>query len=74
MHFHDLRQAGATWYAPGATLQELQVRLCHASPTAAMRYQHATPERDALLAETMSERMTTGTIIPISASAKDAPG
>ena len=50
--------------SPGATLKELQARLGHASPPAAMRYQHAITERDAFLAEAMSERMLAATINP----------
>lgn len=56
VHFHDLRHAGATWLAiSGATTRELMARVGHASPAAALRYQHATEERDASLAEALSE-------------------
>lgn len=74
VHFHDLRHAGATFYAPGATLKELQARLGHASPAAAMRYQHATAERDAVLADAMSERMVAAKVTPISGAGGVAAG
>jgi integrase len=50
-HFHDLRHSGLTWTAAsGATVAELMSRAGHASPAAAMRYQHATRDRDRALA------------------------
>ena len=43
LHYHDLRHTGLTWAAAsGASVAELMVRGGHASPTAALRYQHAT--------------------------------
>jgi integrase len=52
LHFHDLRGSGATWAATaGATVRELMSRLGHASPTVALRYQHATLERDRAIAD-----------------------
>ena len=51
LHFHDLRHTGLTLAAAtGATTAELMRRAGHASPDAALRYQHATLERDFLLA------------------------
>jgi integrase len=51
LHLHDLRHFGATLAAQaGATTKELMTRLGHASPVAALRYQHATAERDQALA------------------------
>lgn len=56
LRFHDLRHSSATWYAQtGATLAELMDRLGHASPQAAMRYQHAARGRDAELSAAMSD-------------------
>ncbi|MCU1428668.1 MAG: site-specific integrase [Actinomycetia bacterium] len=44
---HDLRHAGATLAAwTGASTKELMARLGHASPRAALRYQHAASSRD----------------------------
>jgi integrase len=51
LHFHDLRHTGLTLAAAtGATTAELMRRAGHASPDAALRYQHSTLERDSLLA------------------------
>lgn len=58
LHFHDLRGSGATWagYA-GATMSELMARLRQTTPAAAMRYQHATLERDHAIAEKLGALM-----------------
>jgi len=56
LHFHDLRHTGATLAAAtGASTRELMLRLGHSSPTAALRYQHATMERDAVIAKALSD-------------------
>ena len=45
--FHDLRHTGLTLYArAGATLSEIMARGRHKHPEVAVRYQHATLERD----------------------------
>lgn len=55
LRFHDLRHTGATLAAAtGATLAELMRRLGHFTPVAAMRYQHATDDRDKAIAEALS--------------------
>ena len=55
LRFHDLRHTGNTLAAStGASTRELMARLGHASPQAALRYQHATRERDRLIAEALS--------------------
>ena len=55
IHFHDLRGAGLTWAATqGATTRELMARAGHASPAAALRYQHVAEDRDAAIAEALS--------------------
>jgi integrase len=55
-HFHDLRHTANTLAAStGASLRELMYRMGHASPQAALRYQHATRERDRLVAESVNE-------------------
>jgi integrase len=52
LRFHDLRGSGATWAArAGATVRELMSRLGHSTPSMALRYQHATLERDKAIAE-----------------------
>jgi len=55
LRFHDLRHTGATLAAQaGATTAELQARLGHATPDAAMIYQHAARGRDQELAARLS--------------------
>jgi integrase len=55
LHFHDLRHSGLTWSAAtGASLAELMRRGGHASPRAALRYQHATADRDRALADALA--------------------
>ena len=52
---HGLRHTSATFAAwLGATLAELQARIGNSTPNMAMRYQHASAERDAQLAARMS--------------------
>lgn len=52
LHLHDLRGSGATWAATlGATVRELMARLGHKTERMAIRYQHATSERDQAIAE-----------------------
>lgn len=52
VHLHDLRHVAATMAATtGATTKELMHRLGHASPAAALRYQHATAKRDEVIAD-----------------------
>ena len=56
LHFHDLRHSGLTWTAAtGATLAELMRRAGHATPRAARIYQHATEDRDRVLADALSK-------------------
>ncbi|WP_460664181.1 tyrosine-type recombinase/integrase [Kribbella swartbergensis] len=53
---HALRHTGAVLAAQsGATIAELMARLGHTTPTMAMKYQHASEERDLLLAKRLSE-------------------
>lgn len=54
IHFHDLRHSGNTWAAStGASLSELMRRMGHASSDAALRYQHATNDRDRAIADAL---------------------
>jgi integrase len=49
--FHDLRHTAATLATThGATVREVQARLGHASPAAALRYQHLVAGRDLAVA------------------------
>lgn len=54
LHLHDLRHTGLTLAgATGATTMELMHRAGHSSADAAMRYQHATKDRDRLIADAL---------------------
>jgi integrase len=51
LHFHDLRHVANTLTAAsGASTRELMYRMGHVSAAAALRYQHATRDRDAAIA------------------------
>ncbi len=54
---HDLRHHAATLTArmPGITTKELMARIGHASPRAALVYQHATRERDRAVASYLDD-------------------
>ena len=72
LHFHDLRHSGLTFVArSGVTNKELMARGGHASPTAALRYQHAATDRDREIADALGElfdapRGRGGKVVPIS--------
>jgi len=54
LRFHDLRHAAATIAAEtGATTKNLMHRMGHASPAAALRYQHARDDRQRDIADAM---------------------
>ena len=56
LRFHDLRHSGLTWSAStGASVAELMRRAGHASQAAALRYQHATNERDRAIAQALAK-------------------
>ncbi len=58
LHWHDLRHFAATLAAQhGASMAELQARLGHSTVNAAMRYQHATHERDNQIAKNIDKAM-----------------
>lgn len=58
LHLHDLRHTGLTFAAAtGATTAELMRRAGHASTEAALRYQHATRDRDRILAKALEAIM-----------------
>lgn len=57
--FHDLRHTGNTLAATtGASTKELMARMGHASPRAALIYQHATRDRDVAIAAALSDLVT----------------
>lgn len=56
LRWHDLRHTGAVLAAQaGATLADLQSRLGHSTPAAALIYQHAADGRDVEIARRLSE-------------------
>lgn len=58
LRFHDLRHTGNTLAAAtGASVAELMARMGHASPAAALRYQHATRDRDRVIADALGGLM-----------------
>jgi integrase len=60
LHFHDLRHTGNTLAAgTGASTKELMARMGHASPRAALIYQHATAEREDTIARALSDLIST---------------
>ena len=69
LRFHDLRHTAGTLAAhTGATTRELMARLGHASPRAAMVYQHAAEDRDRLIAErldAMTAEAGLAAVVPI---------
>lgn len=58
--------AGLTWSAAtGATTKELMRRAGHASPGAALRYQHATEDRDQVLAAALADLVPSAGVLPL---------
>jgi len=56
LRFHDLRHTGNTLAAmTGASTKELMTRMGHSSTRAALGYQHATEERERLIATKLNE-------------------
>jgi integrase len=63
---HDLRHTADTLAAAtGATLPELMHRMGHATPHSAIRYLHATKQRDKVIAEALAELRPNAPVIPI---------
>lgn len=55
LHFHDLRHTGNTLAAStGASTRELMSRMGHSTARAALIYQHASVDRDRLIADAVS--------------------
>ncbi|HUZ44654.1 MAG TPA: tyrosine-type recombinase/integrase [Acidimicrobiales bacterium] len=78
LRFHDLRHTAGTLAArTGATTKELMARLGHASPRAAMVYQHAAEDRDRLIADRldlMAEESGLAAVVPLSGRTRKASG
>lgn len=65
IHLHDLRHlAGTLAASTGAGTKELMYRLGHSSHQAALRYQHATKERDRAIADGINELVDERTSSP----------
>ncbi|MCD0482746.1 tyrosine-type recombinase/integrase [Streptacidiphilus sp. ASG 303] len=59
LRFHDLRHTGNTLAAStGASTKELMARMGHSTARAALIYQHATAERERLIAQSVSDLVT----------------
>ncbi|MDP9331807.1 MAG: site-specific integrase [Actinomycetota bacterium] len=62
LRLHDLRHTCNTLTAAtGASTRELMHRMGHASPRAALRYQHATRDRDVVIATALDQIIQEGT-------------
>ena len=58
VRFHDLRHTGNTLAATtGASTRELMARMGHASPRAALIYQHASADRDRAIADALAAQI-----------------
>jgi len=65
LRFHDLRHTAGTLAAQtGATTKELMARLGHASPRAALIYQHASEDRDRLIADRLADMTRRSKLVP----------
>jgi integrase len=65
-HLHDLRHTGLTLAAAaGATVAELMHRGGHSTPASAMRYQHASVERDRVIADAMAPLLPLAQVVSI---------
>ncbi|MER5538663.1 tyrosine-type recombinase/integrase [Streptomyces mirabilis] len=61
LHFHDLRHTGNTLAAStGASTRELMARMGHSTARAALIYQHASADRDRLIADAVSGLVNKG--------------
>ena len=73
LHMHDLRHTGNTWAAAtGASTRELMARMGHSTPDAALRYQHATRDRDRVIAEALAAMASPAPIVPLESAKKSA--
>jgi integrase len=71
--FHDLRHFALTMAATtGASTKELMRRAGHASPDAALRYQHATEDRDKAIADALTALANRADVLLLSPSPKES--
>ena len=65
MRFHDLRHFAATMFATtGASTKEIMCRGGWRSVAMVVRYEHASEERDALLAQALNPFTKGGNVVP----------
>lgn len=75
LRLHDLRHTGLTLAAAtGATVAELMHRAGHASASAALHYQHATADRDRVLAKALANLAMPPSVLPIDGSRRECGG
>ena len=75
LRWHDLRHTAGTLAArTGATTKELMARLGHASPRAAMVYQHASEDRDRLIADRLAAMARDPGLVPDSVDGRPSAG
>jgi hypothetical protein len=58
--------------ATGASTKELMARMGHANSAAALRYQHATADRDQVIALALSELARPAEVVPMAQDGHDA--
>jgi integrase len=64
--FHDLRHTGNTLAAAtGASTRDLMARMGHASMRAAVLYQHASADRDQVIAKALSNLARPAEVVPM---------
>ncbi len=69
VRFHDLRHFAATMFAStGASTKEIMSRGGWKSVAMVVRYEHASEERDALLAQALNQFAETSNVVPIEAA------
>lgn len=65
LHFHDLRHTANTLAAAtGASTKELMARMGHSTARAALIYQHATRDRDVVIAKALGELIDAAQVKP----------
>ena len=71
VRFHDLRHFAATMFATtGASTKEIMSRGGWKSVAMVVRYEHASEERDAFLAEALNQYTQGSNVVPITKEAR----
>jgi integrase len=75
LRIHDMRHTGLTWSAAtGASTAEIMRRAGHESAAAALKYQHATADRDRALADALANLATSAPVVPLADRLRTASG